>query len=55
VGIAFADGLMLFGVGCIGRIGVVVASILGLAPAGSTYFHTPFEAAVVLITLIQSG
>jgi hypothetical protein len=55
VGVAFADGLMLFGVGCIGRTGVVVASILGLAPAGLTYFYTPFKAAVVLITLIQFG
>jgi hypothetical protein len=52
VGVAFTDGLILFGVGCIRRISVVIASILGLAPARLMYFHTPFEAAIVLITLI---
>jgi hypothetical protein len=54
VGIAFTNGLILFGVGCIRRTSVVVAFILGLAPARLTYFYTPFKAAVVLITLIQS-
>jgi hypothetical protein len=52
VGIAFIDGLILFRVGCIERISIVIASILGLAPAGLMYFYTPFEVAIVLITLI---
>jgi hypothetical protein len=52
VGVTFADSLILFGVGYIERIGVVITSILGLALAGLTYFHTPFKAAIVLITSI---
>jgi hypothetical protein len=42
----------LFRVDCIGRTGAVVPSVFGLAPARSMYFHTPFEAAIVLITSI---
>ena len=52
MGVAFADGLILFGVGQTGRIGAVVASVFSLMPAGLTYFHTPFVSAIVLITLI---
>jgi hypothetical protein len=52
VGVVFIDDLMSFRVGRIGRTGVVVASILDLAPARLMYFHTPFKAAVILITLI---
>jgi hypothetical protein len=52
VGVAFINSLILFRVGCIERTGVVIASILGLAPARLTYFHTPFKAAIILITLI---
>ena len=55
MGVAFADGLILFGVGRTGRTGVVVASVFGLVPAGLTYFYTPFVLAIILITSIQSG
>jgi hypothetical protein len=52
MGVIFIDGLMLFGVDYIERTGIVIASILGLAPAGLIYFYTPFKVAIVLITLI---
>jgi hypothetical protein len=55
VGVAFIDSLMLFRIGCIERIGIVIAFILGLALARLIYFYTPFKAAIVLITLIQFG